>query len=124
GLRGRGLIRATVPQTNERPASMAGLSVWASFGLELIRPLAQPAVDQRLFVAQVVAARGVAAVGHETRVAQLARALADRLAIRIEQTEVQVDARRVDVLDDAHLAQRAAAPGFEVAGAVRCARCA
>lgn len=87
---------------------------------ELSRLLAQPAIQQRLLVAQAAGIRTIAAAGEKGRVAQRARAFAQHVAAGIGEAEAQVDARWVDGKRPAqspfHPVRRSAAMGLFVCG--------
>src|SRR6185312_6852321 len=75
----------------------------------------QQFAEQTLVVTQrvVVVRQRVLQVGE---VAQFCRTFAQGRAVRVEQAEMQVDAGRVDVFEDAHVLHVRATPGFEGAG--------
>src|SRR5207253_8845614 len=71
----------------------------------------QPSVEQVLLVGEVVPRRHGARILQEGGIAQLAMALALDAAVGAQQAEVEVDARRELVLDDAQLAREATCRG-------------
>ena len=67
--------------------------------------VAEPVVEQRLFVANRVIAKGHRDFHHEREVAQIAAAFLDDVAFRIRQTKRELDARRINVFHDSNIVE-------------------